>query len=153
MRPSDIMLVLPSRMASVCEVAGFVDEVIDSYGLSDDLQGNLLISLTEAVTNAIRHGNELDESKHVRVEVWRKRTKLRVVVADEGEGFSPRTVPDPTAPARIEKEGGRGVFLMRALSDEIRYFNEGRCVEMCYDYNHHMPPRKLEIASHARARA
>lgn len=128
-----VLLALPSRMSSVNEVEGFVNDVIAAYRLSDDLRGNLLISLTEAVTNAIRHGNRCDADKKVTVEVWRRKRDLRVVVTDEGEGFEPKALPDPTSPEFLEREGGRGVFLMRALSDAIEYRADGRCVEMCYE--------------------
>lgn len=133
MAQPNVLLALPSRMSAVNEVESFVNAVIDEYRLSDDLRGNLLISLTEAVTNAIRHGNRCDVEKKVTVEVWRRRADLRVVVTDEGEGFEPKALPDPTSPEFLEQEGGRGVFLMRALSDEIRYHSEGRCVEMRYE--------------------
>lgn len=120
-------------MSAVNEVESFVNAVIDEYRLGDDLRGNLLISLTEAVTNAIRHGNQCDVEKKVVVEVWRRTEHLRVLVTDEGEGFEPKTLPDPTSPEFLEREGGRGVFLMRALSDEIRYHLDGRRVEMRYE--------------------
>lgn len=134
MRRADILLVLPSRMSSIGELEGFVEDVIAEQGFGADLQGNLLISLTEAVTNAVRHGNKLDADKHVRVEMWRMRDRLKVVVTDEGAGFKPSTIPDPTSPAFLEQEGGRGVFLMRALTDDIQFCADGRCVEMYYDF-------------------
>lgn len=132
MRPYDVLLVLPSTMSSVAELEGFVNDVIEDNGLSSDLQGNLLISLTEAVTNAICHGNNCDESKSVSVEIRRTNNELRVVVTDEGNGFVPDHVPDPTSSECIGIEGGRGVFLMKALADEICFHKEGRAVEMCY---------------------
>ena len=130
---ADILLVLPSRPSSVAEVEGFVHDIIREYGLDADAQGNILISLTEAVTNAIRHGNGCDGDKHVRVEVWNLRDKLRITVTDEGSGFEPDEVPDPTAPEFIAREGGRGVFLMRALSDEIEFRRDDRAVDMYYE--------------------
>lgn len=133
MAQPDILLALPSRISAVNEIEGFVNDVIARYRLGDDLRGNLLISLTEAVTNAIRHGNRCDVDKTVTVEVWRRVADLRVVVTDEGEGFEPRSLPDPTSPAFLEQEGGRGVFLMRALTDVIEYHASGRSVEMCYE--------------------
>jgi len=136
-------------MSSVDEVESFVDQVIQSFQLTDDLRGNLLISLTEAVTNAIRHGNRLAEDKYVQVEVWNKKRKLRVLVRDEGCGFEPTELPDPTSPSCIATEGGRGVFLMRALSDEIRFFEEGTVVEMCYDHEACTEPTGACIAQMA----
>ena len=133
MRPSDVMLLLPSSMSSVAELEGFVNDIIENNGLSADIQGNLLISLTEAVTNAIRHGNNFDESKYVSIEIWCKKHMLRVLVTDEGEGFMPDRLPDPTSSEFLSVEGGRGVFLMKSLADEIAFHKNGRSVEMCYD--------------------
>ena len=123
-------------MSSVDELDSFVQQLITQHNLDEDTRGNILISLTEAVTNAIRHGNGLDIAKHVRVDVWSLRDKLRISVTDEGPGFEPKSLPDPTSPSFLEQEGGRGVFLMRALSDEIKFSKRGRRVEMCYEYNH-----------------
>lgn len=130
------MLVLPSRLASVAEVDGFVEDLVADFGLNDDVRGNILISLTEAVTNGIRHGNGCDPDKYVRVDVWRRRASVRVRVTDEGPGFEPDAVPDPTCPSLREREGGRGVFLMRALADEISFHESGRAVEMVYECQH-----------------
>jgi serine/threonine-protein kinase RsbW len=128
----DLILELPSTLSSVAELEGFVTDLMERYGLARDVEGNLLTSLTEAVTNAIRHGNQFDANKSVRIEVFYGRDQLKVVVIDQGSGFEPEAVPDPTADVALEKEGGRGVFLMKLLTDKIRFEDEGRAVEMYY---------------------
>jgi serine/threonine-protein kinase RsbW len=132
MRMSDLHtnLSFPSNPENVSKVEPFVDEIATRYNLSPDQYGNLLISLTEAVTNAMQHGNRGDCSKHVSISLRHQSDALSVRVADEGPGFDPDTVPDPTCPERITECGGRGLFLMRNLSDECRFMRGGSMVEM-----------------------
>jgi serine/threonine-protein kinase RsbW len=102
------------------------------YNLSPDKQCNILISLTEAVTNAIVHGNRRQENKTVEVKTRKERDRIALLVTDQGAGFDYDNLPDPTAPENLCKCGGRGVFLMRQLSDNIRFFNNGSTVEMVF---------------------
>ena len=132
MPQKDVILELPSALSSVAELDDFVNQLMHRHHLNEEVQGNLLVSLTEAVTNAISHGNQFDAEKSVRVEVYREKTQLKVLVIDEGCGFEPDSIPDPTQGEALEKEGGRGVFLMKLLSDKIAFHDKGRAVEMCY---------------------
>lgn len=123
-------LTLPSNPDNVSKVEPFVHELAERYRLSPDLHGNILISLTEAVTNAMMHGNGCDCSKHVSISMRRQKDALSIRVSDEGPGFDPQGVPDPTCPEYLEKCGGRGLFLMRHLSDGCRFMRNGSTVEM-----------------------
>jgi serine/threonine-protein kinase RsbW len=123
-------LTLPSDPTNVSQVEPFVHEVAERYNLNPDIHGNILISLTEAVTNAILHGNSADCSKHVSISLRRQKDALSIRVSDEGPGFDPNYVPDPTCAELIEKCGGRGLFLMRHLSDECNFTRGGSTVEM-----------------------
>ncbi|MCP3931156.1 MAG: ATP-binding protein [Bacteroidetes bacterium] len=124
------MLILTSRLGNVAEVESFVAKLKAKYRLSPDVYGNILISLTEAVTNAITHGNHNDESKKVQIRLSIRRETLAFKVSDEGRGFDYNNLPDPTSPDNITRVGGRGVFLIRQLSDEVRFHNNGSTVEM-----------------------
>jgi serine/threonine-protein kinase RsbW len=124
------MLKLNSNPRNVAEVEMFVDKVVSKYHLAPHLKGNILISLTEAVTNAIRHGNCLDENKKVEVRLRRAKGGISFRITDEGDGFDHQNIPDPTTPENLTKCGGRGVFLMRMLSDELSFHNNGSTVEM-----------------------
>jgi len=97
------MLLLNSNLNNVAAVQPFVEKATQNIDINQDTFGNILVSLTEAVNNAIRHGNCCEENKQV---------------------------PDPLAPENIEKDGGRGIFLMRALSDDINFRNNGSTIEM-----------------------
>jgi serine/threonine-protein kinase RsbW len=119
-----------SSPVEVDRVQPFVDELAQRYQLSPDTQGNILITLTEAVTNAIIHGNGCDCKKKVSVSLLRHADALEVRVSDQGLGFDPNKVPDPTADECLEKCGGRGIFLMKQLSDDCRFMQNGRTVAM-----------------------
>ena len=124
------MLRLPSNPRNVCQVESFVQRIVEKYRISPDVYGNILISLTEAVNNAIIHGNRKDESKTVKIQLSKDNGHLAIRVSDEGHGFDYRSIPDPTAPENLTKCGGRGVFLMQQLSDRVNFHDDGRTVEM-----------------------
>ena len=124
------MLRLPSCPKSIVEVEAFVKELSEKFNISQDKYPNILISLTEAVNNAILHGNRKDEKKYVKIASAQTLVGIKLSVSDEGTGFDPAAVPDPTATENIDCCGGRGVFLIRQLSDQVSYFNNGSTVEM-----------------------
>ena len=124
------MLRLSSNSRNVSDVESFVEKVAQRYKISPDVYGNILISLTEAVNNAISHGNGNDESKTVEVKLKETGNTLAFQVKDEGRGFDYDSLPDPTAPENLTRIGGRGVFLMHQLSDEVDFQDNGSTVEM-----------------------
>jgi serine/threonine-protein kinase RsbW len=91
--------------------------------------------MTEAVNNAIHHGNRLDPDKKTKVEYDRTDSQIRFIVVDEGPGFDFTNLPDPTAPENLEKPNGRGIFLMKNLADEINFEDDGRKVELIFNLN------------------
>lgn len=108
----------------------YVSKIAEKHRLAPDTYGNILISLTEAVNNAIIHGNKSDETKFVEIRTRVENGKLQISIADQGCGFDPKAVPDPTSIENRCKCGGRGVFLMQQLSDNCRFKDNGRKVEM-----------------------
>jgi len=127
------MLTIASDPKNVANVEPFVEKVFKRYELSPDMYGNILITLTEAVTNAIIHGNDRDHSKKVKVQLKKLKNSLMFLVSDEGQGFDFQDIPDPTAPENLMKVGGRGVFLMRQLCDQVEYHNNGSTVEIHFN--------------------
>ena len=125
-------LYLEENIESIPQVETIVKEISNRFGLSADLHGNMLISLTEAVNNAIIHGNQNDKSKCVKMYITKDDSNIAVHVTDEGDGFDPSQLPDPTEPENLLQLNGRGVFLMHQLCDEIDYLNDGRTVKMCF---------------------
>jgi serine/threonine-protein kinase RsbW len=125
------MLKLASDPSNIAKVEGYVSQIADRYKLDQEKHANLLISLTEAVNNAIIHGNKQDRTKMVSIKLAQTRNGLLAVrVSDQGRGFSYEELPDPTSPERLCECGGRGVFLMNQLCDKLRYINGGTTVEM-----------------------
>lgn len=126
---------LPSTLDSVSKVEKLIDAVCEDFHVNEDYYGNMLIAITEAVNNAIQHGNQKDASKDFTVSVEQKENNLSFKVEDQGHGFDFENLPDPTDPANIEKPHGRGVFLMRNLADEVVFHEEGRIVELNFNLN------------------
>lgn len=127
------VLTLISHPKNIARVEPYVETVFRQYNLSADMYGNILISLTEAVTNAIMHGNGKDESKKVSVSIKKYKNKLGFIISDEGTGFNFGQLPDPTSPENVLQLGGRGVFLMRQLSDQVLYHDNGSTVEIQFN--------------------
>lgn len=126
-------LTFASTTDNISIVEKLVDELVEKYSIKEDFYGNILIALTEAVNNAIVHGNKLDEDKNVHVRVSNEEAVLRFHIEDEGPGFDYDNLPDPTAPENIEKPNGRGVFLMRNLADRCEFHEDGKIVELEFD--------------------
>ncbi len=123
---------LNSSLDSISKVEKFIDEISANVNISSEIYGKILIATIEAVNNAIVHGNKLNSNKIVRVKIESEGNRLKVIVEDEGTGFDFYNLPDPTTPQNIENISGRGVFLMRKLSDEINFFNNGSLVELIF---------------------
>ena len=123
-------LQLPSEPMSIVHVEPFVDAICSELAVKEELFGNILVALTEAVNNAIHHGNSLDNGKQVAVEATMEDNVLTFFIKDQGPGFDYNNLPDPTAPENLEKPSGRGVFLMSQLSDLVIFSDNGATVEM-----------------------
>lgn len=123
---------LPSHPRCICDVENFVRDLVERLHIDENLYPNILICLTEAVNNAIVHGNRLDEQKEIMVSCHERDHEIQFMISDEGSGFNPSDIPDPTSEERIEVEGGRGVFLMKQLTDEIHFLDHGRTVKLMW---------------------
>jgi serine/threonine-protein kinase RsbW len=123
-------LELQSNADSLTVVERLIDEVRNKYNVSEDVFGNMLVAITEAVTNAIYHGNKSDPKKKVSIVCTHSPHSIAFTIADEGPGFDFYDLPDPTSPENLEKECGRGIFLMKHLADQLIFSENGRVVEM-----------------------
>lgn len=121
---------MSSDPGNIQQVTQLVDRISAQYKLCEETHANVLISLTEAVNNAIIHGNGMDKSKTVEVELFRRGNSLCARVSDQGKGFNPADIPDPTSPEEICNCGGRGVFLINELCDKVEYADNGATVKM-----------------------
>lgn len=103
------------------EVESFFEKIADDLQLTDQQRNCLTLSAAEAVSNSIVHGNKLDKNKKVAITVNTNESNIEIRFKDEGEGFVPEEVPDPTAPENILKDSGRGIHIMKSFLQELKY--------------------------------
>lgn len=127
-----IRIEVPSLSENIRMIESFIDNAKEKFQLNDDIYGNIMIAVTEAVNNAIRHGNKSESTKNVTLALTLENGLIKFMIEDEGIGFDFHNLPDPTAPENIEKPGGRGIFLMKHLSDEVNFKESGRVVELSF---------------------
>ena len=125
-------LTLPSEPKSLLSLESWVNSLCDAYNISVEIYGNILITLSEAVNNAISHGNGNVFEKNTLVVSTFEKKKLVFTITDQGKGFDFSQLPDPTAPENIEKPQGRGIFLMNHLSDGVVFEEPGNKVEITF---------------------
>jgi serine/threonine-protein kinase RsbW len=125
-------LSIPSDFGSISKVEVLIDDVCAKLQVNEDYYGNVLIAVTEAVNNAIQHGNKMSDDLNVDLLVGDKESDFCFSVKDYGEGFDFNQLPDPTAPENIEKENGRGIYLMKSLSEEVEFNNGGTEVDIYF---------------------
>ena len=125
-----LMLKLKSSPCQIKYLESFVLSLKHKCALSQDVHDNILISLTEAVNNAIIHGNQNNVKKFVDVKCKELKDQIVISITDEGAGFDYDDVADPTLPENIECCGGRGVFIMKQLSDKLKFINNGQTIEL-----------------------
>ncbi len=114
-------LVLPSHIEAVADGAAAATDFIQSCGVGEDAAFGVDVAVREAITNAMVHGNKEDEAKTIELTLNCLGRELEIEVKDQGEGFDPTSIPDPTEPANILKTSGRGIFLMRSFMDEVTW--------------------------------
>ncbi|MFM8848782.1 MAG: ATP-binding protein [Cytophagales bacterium] len=130
-----IRIEIPSLSENIRMIESFIDNAKEKYHLNDDIYGNIMIAVTEAVSNAIKHGNRNDSSKNVVLSLSLAEGLIKFKVEDEGSGFDYHNLPDPTTAENLEKPGGRGIFLMKHLADEVEFADNGKVVELSFYMN------------------
>jgi serine/threonine-protein kinase RsbW len=126
-------LSVPSELSSLSIVESLIDRVCGSLGVHEDAYGNILIAVTEAVNNAVIHGNQYNSNVDIDVEVLDVDDRLCFSIKDKGNGFDFDNLPDPTAPENLEKENGRGIFLIKNLADDLVFDEGGRVVNIFFN--------------------
>lgn len=126
-------LVISSEVSNIVKVENFIENLTDYFELPNDLFGKVSLSLIEAVNNAILSGNKQQADKNVKIVAELNNGKFIVSVEDEGEGFDYENIPDPTLPDNLIKIAGRGLYLMRTLSDELEFEKGGAKVIMTFN--------------------
>ena len=114
-------LTISSERSSIENAVTLAEKVAAEMNLIDEESDNLAISVSEAVANAIIHGNKLDKNKKVKISIFVKNNRVTVKVKDQGSGFEPKKLKNPIEPENISKEFGRGVFILRNLMDTVDF--------------------------------
>jgi serine/threonine-protein kinase RsbW len=114
-------LALPSRIEAIEEAAAAAAEFISRSGIESEAAFGIDMAVREAVTNAVLHGNRQDEAKLVVIRFKSSANALEITVRDEGSGFNPESVPDPTDPRNLMKTSGRGILFMRTFMDDVEW--------------------------------
>ena len=125
-------LKLSSDYQSLAMIEKLIDKVCNNAGVNEDSYGNVLIAVTEAVNNAIQHGNKENDTLQIDVSVLDSTKSICFSVKDEGPGFDFSNLPDPTAPENLLKENGRGIFLMKNLADKVEFIGGGNEVSLFF---------------------
>ena len=125
---------IPSSIENLSLIEKLVDELSETIKFDSDLYANILVSVTEAVKNSIIHGNNSDKTKNVLIEYSYSEHQISFNIKDFGDGFDHYQVADPTLPDNIEKETGRGIFLMNCLADQVIYNDKGNEVSLKFYY-------------------
>lgn len=122
---------LASQIESISQLENFIDELSVKYNFNDEVYANVLTCLSEAVINAIIHGNKENPEKlvYINLEVIENK-RLVFTISDEGEGFDFNNIPDPTAPENLENLSGRGVFIIKKLADQCIFNSKGNELEL-----------------------
>lgn len=127
----DLVLDIPSDLSTIEEAVEFVMQRCGGCGEDPRLlRLNLRVGLAEALANAMLYGNGRDPSKRVKMEVAFQESAIMARITDQGSGFNPVSIPDPTKPANLTKTEGRGIFLMRKLLDEVHFNDQGNSVTL-----------------------
>lgn len=127
---------IESKPESIHIIERLVDDLKGEYNIHEDAYGNILVAVTEAVNNAIQHGNKYNPNLKVKISYEVENDTISFAITDQGKGFDYYNLPDPTAPENLEKPTGRGVFLMKHLADQIIFSNNGSSVELFFKTSH-----------------
>jgi serine/threonine-protein kinase RsbW len=117
----DYHLEIESNAKNMITVEEFVNYFAVDLNIHTEKIQNLLLAITEACTNAIIHGNKSDETKLVTIDVTKEDKQLIIRVKDQGKGFDPALIADPTETDNLLKDSGRGIYLMRVYMDDLKY--------------------------------
>jgi serine/threonine-protein kinase RsbW len=127
---AEATITIPSDLAEARRVQTVIEEALQASTYSEHDIFSIKLALEEALVNAIKHGNQMDPDKQVTVSYSVTIDKFDIRITDEGNGFNPEDVPDPTAPENLERPCGRGLLLIRGFMTEVTYHGRGNSVTM-----------------------
>jgi serine/threonine-protein kinase RsbW len=119
--PQRVSYRMESTLESVNKAEAMSEQIASQAGFDEDTRGGISMAVREAMINAVLHGNAYDPTKSVNLTFEQNGGELIITITDQGKGLDPAEVPDPLAPENLMKQSGRGIFLMRAFMDEVRF--------------------------------
>ncbi|GIV42811.1 MAG: anti-sigma factor [Vicingaceae bacterium] len=125
-------ITISSDTKEMHKVDKYLESIIRDLSIPEQVQGNMIICLTEAINNAIQHGNANDPSKKVEIIFDYDNQFYKFTVRDQGNGFDYQNLPDPTSPENITKISGRGIFIIKNLADKIEFENNGSTIHIYF---------------------
>ncbi len=126
MPENELTYIYESDLEELNRLPEHIDEIIEHFNLTEELNPLLMLALSEGVTNGIKHGNKYSEDKKVTLHCELETPSvLKCTVTDEGDGFDPESVPDPLAEENLLKPSGRGVYLMKEYAKNVNYNDKG----------------------------
>lgn len=126
------VLIIYSKLTNINKVRVFLEEIYNEFSLSRNSFNHVLLGISEAVSNAILHGNKLDVDRRVFIRLNIFGNQLHIEVEDEGDGFCDTLIFDPTLPENIKCENGRGIYIIRQIADELVFKEDGRKIYMLF---------------------
>ncbi len=124
---------LDSTIDSLAKVEHIIESLKEEHSIPEEIYGNILVSMSEGMNNAVKHGNKFDSKKEVEFSFELGEKEYQFTIIDQGPGFDHNNVPDPTHPDNLEKLDGRGIFIMESLADKIDYEEEGSKVILTFN--------------------
>ncbi|MGD0552456.1 MAG: ATP-binding protein [Sedimentisphaerales bacterium] len=128
--PISRSIVVASTPSAVVDVFGQIQPGLQANGFSEEDIFAVHLSLEEAFTNAVKHGNKMEPSKAIKVDFSIEPDKVEICMTDEGEGFDPEVIPDPRYGDNLYKPAGRGMLLIRSFMDVLEYSKKGNSLRM-----------------------
>lgn len=138
---------LKSDKLYINEVERFVEQICDEYNIYNNYFGNIMMSVLEAYTNAVKHGNKFDANKSVNIRFESEAGGLAFYIEDEGEGFDFHNIPDPTD-LKNKAEEGRGLFTIKSLADNVEFENNGSTLKIGFliaSINHEIAKHRADL--------
>jgi len=123
------IIVIKSELSELQKVENFINECFIYFSLPVKLFNKVYLCISEAVVNAIKHGNLEDIEKNVSIQFAYSEPEIEVRIEDEGEGFCHEQIKNPTLPENVKKESGRGIHIIKALTNNIEYNETGNCIQ------------------------
>ncbi len=127
-----LWLVVDSSLQGISQINQFLDLLKQSWSINEKLSTNIYAAVCEATMNAIDHGNKWQEDKSVYISATNDNDSYTFTIEDEGDGFNYRRIENPTDEDKRSKEGGRGIFIMNYLTDNLHFSENGRCVKLLF---------------------